>query len=268
MSIQKLPGRAIIGTPSYGNEIFDSAPLTALVSQLTNSARGKLQQREVSVAKHSNSQLSICLGTHDGQYLRRAAEVGLVVIHVFAGRGGKAVGVAKAAKRVATHAAAASDLRCRVTQGLFCPHAPAKPSFDGRELRIGDVVVRRFRRQCKQTKLLNVCQSRGWPAFIDAPFGRPSAIDPENRLRDLVYNLNRRQVSPQRIHFWCDGGGLCWVIVGQGPMRMQSTSHPDALKGVFAGTSQIPRRPSLASLKTTRVVLRRRRSRPLQITIQ
>ena len=164
------------------------------------------------MANRSNSQISVCFGTHDGQCLRRAAELGLFVIQAFPGCGGKAAGIAKAAKRIATRAVAARDLRCRVARGLACRHAPIIPSFDGRDLRIGKVLVRRFRRRCKQTKLLDVCQSRGWPAFIDAPFGSPSAMDPENRLRDLVYNLNRRQ---QQIHFWCDGGGIRWAIVGQ-----------------------------------------------------
>ena len=165
------------------------------------------------MAKHSNSQISICLGTRNGQCLRHAAALGLLVKRALLDCGPKAAGVAKAAKRIAAHAAATRDLHCLLAQGLTCRHAPIKPSFDGRDLRIGKVLVRPFRRRCRQTRLLDVCQSRSWPVFIDAPFGSPSPIDPENGIRDLVFNLNRRQ---KQIHFWCDGGGLRWAIMGQG----------------------------------------------------
>lgn len=173
---------------------------------------------EFLMSDHSAFQLSSCLGSFEGQCLRRAAELGLFVKRALSARGGKGAGVAKATKRIASHAAARRDLHCCVAQGLTCRHAPIRPTFDGRNLRIGKVRVRQFRRRCKQTRLLDVCQSRGWPLFIEAPFGRPSVIDPENGFRDLVYRLNRRQ---KQIHFWCDGGGLRWAIVGKGPASQQ-----------------------------------------------
>jgi hypothetical protein len=108
------------------------------------------------------------------------------------------------------------DLLCRVAQGLPCRHAPRKPSFERRELRVGKTLIRRFRRRCKQTELLELFQSRGWPDFIDNPFGSPSPLDPENGLSDIVYELNRHHDSRQQVHFWRDGDRLRWEIVGQG----------------------------------------------------
>jgi len=111
----------------------------------------------------------------------------------------------------------ARGLLCRVAQGRPCRRAPRTPSFEDRELRLGKTLVRRFRRHCKQTELLELFQLRGWPAFIDSPFGSPSPLDPENGLSDIVYELNGRKDSRQQIQFCCNGDRVRWEIVGQRP---------------------------------------------------
>jgi len=157
--------------------------------------------------------ISTCLGSVDGQCLRRAALSGLDLKRALSARRGKA-DVEKAIRHIA-----ACDLGCRAVQGLRCPRMPRKPSFEGYELRLGGEVVRKFRRHCKQTKLLKVFASRGWPVFIHDPLGSLLQVDPENGIRDLVYQLNRRQVSRRQIRFGCEHGGVRWKIVDGGLAR-------------------------------------------------
>ena len=117
--------------------------------------------------------ISTCLGSVDGQCLRRAALSGLDLKRALSVRRGKA-DVEKAIRRIA-----AGDLCCRAAQGRCCPRMPRKPSFEGYELRVGGEVVRKFRRHCKQTKLLNVFTSQSWPVFIHDPLAGLLLVDPE-----------------------------------------------------------------------------------------
>jgi len=163
------------------------------------------------MSDQSHPLLAICLGSLDGQCLRRAALLGIAVKRAALTRSGRAVDAPKAAARVA----AERDLQCDAAQGLPCSHARLIPTFDGHELRLGKTLLRQFQRHCKQTEVLDAFQSRGWPAFIDNPFGGPSPFDPENGLSDIVYELNQQRDSCQQIHFWCDGDRVRWEIVGQ-----------------------------------------------------
>jgi hypothetical protein len=85
-------------------------------------------QSEVIMIEMNGSAISICLGTCAGQCVLRAAQLGL--------------GLADGGARDA----AVGDLRCRRALRLFCPDAPLKPSFDGRDLRVGDEVLKRFKK--------------------------------------------------------------------------------------------------------------------------
>ena len=157
--------------------------------------------------------LPLCLGARGGQCLRRAAELGLSVNRAAMKCGSDAAAVAAAVKLIVANAAAA-DLRCHVSQGLACPHAPITPSYRNRELRIGKALIRRFHRHCYQMETLEAFEAQGWPESIVAPFDRRSRQHAKNGLRDIIHRLNCQQNSRQRIQFSCGGGRVRWRIIG------------------------------------------------------
>jgi hypothetical protein len=156
---------------------------------------------------YNDFELSFCIGSLDGWCLRRAAQLGLAVNTAVLSSPGKSA-------KVADPVGPGHDLRCLLIQGLHCPHAPPKPSFEYPVLKVGDEVVRRFRRQCRQTELLEVFEDQGWPFLISKPFGTPSELDPENGINDVLYELNQHQVSRLQIYFSCAGGDVQWEILG------------------------------------------------------
>jgi len=90
------------------------------------------------------------------------------------------------------------------------PHLQVKPAGDreNRELRLGDVVVKRFRWPAENQELvLDAFQELGWPARVGNPLAEHPNICPKVRLHDTLKCLNRKQVN-ELVKFRGDGTGL------------------------------------------------------------
>ena len=89
-------------------------------------------------------------------------------------------------------------------------HQQLKPVWDRerRELRFGDIVVKRFKWPAENQELvLNAFEDLGWPKRIDNPLEAHPTICPKRRLHDTLKCLNRKQVN-ELIKFRGDGTGL------------------------------------------------------------
>lgn len=89
-------------------------------------------------------------------------------------------------------------------------HPQLKPIWDRerRELRFGDIVVKRFKWPAENQELvLNAFEDLGWPKRIDNPLEAHPTICPKRRLHDTLKCLNRKQVN-ELIKFRGDGTGL------------------------------------------------------------
>lgn len=89
-------------------------------------------------------------------------------------------------------------------------HPQLKPVWDRerRELRFGDIVVKRFKWPAENQELvLNAFEDLGWPKRIDNPLEAHPTICPKRRLHDTLKCLNRKQVN-ELIKFRGDGTGL------------------------------------------------------------
>ena len=90
------------------------------------------------------------------------------------------------------------------------PTAPyPTPCWDRqlRELRMGDVVVKRFRWPAEnQEQVLDAFQEQEWPSHIDDPLKHDPKICPKRRLHDTLKCLNRKQIN-EVIKFRGDGTG-------------------------------------------------------------
>jgi hypothetical protein len=92
---------------------------------------------------------------------------------------------------------------------------PPLPFWDGerRELRLGNVLVKRFRQPAKnQETVLAAFQEDGWPAHVDNPLSGDADIDARDRLHDTVRKLNCQ--SNRLLHFCSDGNGegVVWSL--------------------------------------------------------
>jgi len=92
----------------------------------------------------------------------------------------------------------------------------AIPFWDSerRELRLGDIVVKRFRQPARnQEIILAAFQEEGWPPHIDNPLSGDSETSASERLHDAVRRLNQQR--NRLIHFECDGHGegIVWSFV-------------------------------------------------------
>lgn len=95
---------------------------------------------------------------------------------------------------------------------------PAQPHWDPhrRELRVGGVVVKRFRwPAANQETILAVFQEEGWPDRVDDPLPVVPEQDPKRRLHDTIKCLNRNQLN-DIVHFRGDGTGegVSWELTG------------------------------------------------------
>jgi hypothetical protein len=95
----------------------------------------------------------------------------------------------------------------------------ANPTWDRelRELRVGDLVVKRFRQLARnQVTVLASFQELGWPRRIDDPLTGNSGIEPKRRLRDTIFALNRSHVTTKILAFEADGTGtgIIWKWCG------------------------------------------------------
>jgi hypothetical protein len=90
------------------------------------------------------------------------------------------------------------------------------PVWDGarRELRLGAIVVKRFRQPAKNLEtILAAFQEDAWPPRIDDPLPGGDNVDPRERLHNAVKRLNQQKV--RLIRFQCDGTGqgILWELV-------------------------------------------------------
>jgi len=98
------------------------------------------------------------------------------------------------------------------------PHAQVKPIWDRerRELRLGDIVVKRFKWPAENQELvLNAFEDLGWPPRIDDPLLPHPSICPKRRLHDTLKCLNRKQVN-ELVKFRGDGTGLGVTLSTEG----------------------------------------------------
>ncbi len=78
---------------------------------------------------------------------------------------------------------------------------------DRRELRLDDVLVKRFKWPAtNQERILNAFQDNGWPRKISDPLDVDPKICPKRRLHDTIKCLNRKQLCGA-IKFRGDGTG-------------------------------------------------------------
>jgi hypothetical protein len=104
-----------------------------------------------------------------------------------------------------------------------------RPAWDEarRELRVGPVVVKRFRqRATSQELVLRVFEEEGWPPRIDDPLPPTAEQDPRRRLHTTISNLNRGQRG-LRVHFagGGDGQSVCWRLLGDGPSEAKAKAR-------------------------------------------
>ncbi len=84
---------------------------------------------------------------------------------------------------------------------------------DGRELRLGEVVVKRFRQPAElQELILTVFQEDNWTRRIDSPIHGDSERQAQDRLRDAVKRLNRQQNPLIRFRLDGRGQGVLWEL--------------------------------------------------------
>jgi hypothetical protein len=100
------------------------------------------------------------------------------------------------------------------------PAAPAaKPTWDQdhRELCLGPFVVKRFTQAARvQETILAAFEEEGWPDRIDDPIPPSADLDPVNRLRSAVNNLNRGQRPPHVRFGVCNcGSAVSWRVASE-----------------------------------------------------
>lgn len=91
---------------------------------------------------------------------------------------------------------------------------PSTPKWDRdrQELRIGSIVIKRFRvPAASQEAVLAAFEEEGWPPRIDDPLPPRSDQSPKRRLQETIKSLNRNQKRPL-IRFLGDGSaqGILW----------------------------------------------------------
>jgi hypothetical protein len=86
-----------------------------------------------------------------------------------------------------------------------------------RELRVGRVVVKRFKQPAaNQELILRAFEEEGWPPRIDDPLPPKPEQAPKRRLHSTIGNLNRGQRRGVQVHFAGGGEGqsVCWRLRG------------------------------------------------------
>ncbi len=112
-------------------------------------------------------------------------------------------------------------------EGLGASGADGVPCWDAqrRELRVGRVVVKRYRQPAPNQELvLRAFEEDGWPPRIDDPLPPEPEQDTKRRLHSTINNLNRSHEA-QLIHF--HGGGdaqsFSWRLLGESPGDAMAT---------------------------------------------
>lgn len=92
-----------------------------------------------------------------------------------------------------------------------------RPVWDeaAHELRVGPVVVKKFRRPAENQELvLAAFQELGWPLVIDDPLPQCREIRPRDRLIDTVKRLNRRQIHRRLLfHIQSKAQAVSWEVI-------------------------------------------------------
>lgn len=107
----------------------------------------------------------------------------------------------------------------------FMADGPAElPIWDAvrRELRLGSVVVKRFRQPAKnQEMILAAFQEEGWPPHIDDPLPGGDNVVAQDRLHDAIKKLNHQKLH--LIRFLSDGfgQGVLWELIPTAPGAAQ-----------------------------------------------
>ncbi len=120
------------------------------------------------------------------------------------------------------HLAECGELRSQVDSSLpsaVPPNNPPAPKWDRdrQELRVGTVVVKRFRvPAASQEAILSAFEEEAWPSRIDDPLPPRSDQSPKRRLQETIKSLNRNQKQPL-IRFLGDGSarGVLWEYCGE-----------------------------------------------------
>lgn len=92
---------------------------------------------------------------------------------------------------------------------------------DRRELCMGNVVLRHFRRAAEnQMLLLQAFQEAGWPHEIDDPLPGGGGVEPKSRLKETVARLNRA-LKGMALHFGVSHRGTeaVWYLVDPAGLR-------------------------------------------------
>jgi hypothetical protein len=91
---------------------------------------------------------------------------------------------------------------------------PGRPVWDHarRELRVGQVVVKRFKQPAgNQELVLEAFEEEGWPPRIDDPLPPVTNQDGKRRLQSTIWNLNRsREARLIRFEGGGNGQSICW----------------------------------------------------------
>ena len=95
--------------------------------------------------------------------------------------------------------------------------ASTLPRWDAgvRELRVGSVLVKQFRRPAPcQELILAAFEEEGWPRHLDDPLPPQAGLVAKRRLLEAIDRLNRRQKRRLlRFHGDGTGRGVCWELL-------------------------------------------------------
>ena len=96
--------------------------------------------------------------------------------------------------------------------------AVPKWDSDRAELRLGDVVVKRFRQPAKnQRAILDAFQGENWAPRIDNPLPEEDQQPAQDRLHDAVRRLNQQIHTLIRFESDGSGEGVLWRLIPQAP---------------------------------------------------
>jgi hypothetical protein len=101
---------------------------------------------------------------------------------------------------------------------VSAPEPEPSPVWDEvrRELRVGAMVVKRFKQPATNQELvLKAFQEENWSHRIDDPLPPEAEQEPKRRLHITITNLNRGQRRPVKVHFagGGDGQSVCWRLL-------------------------------------------------------
>ena len=107
----------------------------------------------------------------------------------------------------------------KINNAVLRTHHKLRPSWneDRRELRLGEMLVKRFKWPAKnQILVLRAFEAMDWVRLIDNPFPVDDKVCPKVRLHDAIKYLNRHhEQAVLRFHGDGTGWGVCWNVVDE-----------------------------------------------------